>query len=89
MAHNLCTPIQADAGQAESAMVRLLQRAIAHDNDPELFCGLVQACRYCGLQAESLEAHRRARELDPRIKTSVIGRSDRRGSWFNADLTPG
>jgi hypothetical protein len=49
----------------------------------------VQACRYCGLQAESLEAHRRARELDPRIKTSVIGRSDRRGSWFNADLTPG
>jgi DNA-binding winged helix-turn-helix (wHTH) protein len=90
IAHNLCTPIQADAGQAESAMVRLLQRATAHDNDPELFCGLVQACRYCGLQAESLEAHRRARELDPGIKTSVahtyfaMGHYDEALYWYGA-----
>jgi TolB-like protein/tetratricopeptide (TPR) repeat protein len=90
IAHNLCTPIQADAGQAEGAMVRLLQRAGAHDNDPELFCGLVQACRYCVLQAESLEAHRRARELDPGIATSVahtyfaMGHYDEALYWYGA-----
>jgi DNA-binding winged helix-turn-helix (wHTH) protein len=71
IAHNLCTPIQADAGQAQSAMVRLLHRAASHDNDPELFCGLVHACRYCGLHAASLDAHRRALQLDPGIHTSV------------------
>ncbi len=60
IAHNLCTPIQTDAGQAKAAMVRLLRRAESHDSDPELFCGLVQACRYCGQLEASLAAHRRA-----------------------------
>jgi len=71
VAHNVCTPIQADAGQAEGAMVRLLRRAESHDNDPELFCGLVQACRYCGQLEASLTAHRRAMELDSNMTTSV------------------
>jgi DNA-binding winged helix-turn-helix (wHTH) protein/tetratricopeptide (TPR) repeat protein len=71
IAHNVCTPIQADAGQAESAMVRLLRRAESHDNDPELFSALVHACRYCGLLDASLVAHRRALELDPNVRTSV------------------
>lgn len=52
-------------------MVRLLHRAASHDNDPELFCGLVQACRYCGLHDASLAAHCRALELDSGIRTSV------------------
>jgi eukaryotic-like serine/threonine-protein kinase len=71
VAHNVCTLIQADAGQAEGAMVRLLRRAESHDNDPELFCGLVQACRYCGQLEASLAAHRRAMELDSNMPTSV------------------
>jgi DNA-binding winged helix-turn-helix (wHTH) protein len=71
IAHNVCTPIQTDAGQAESAMVRLLRRAASHDSDPELFCGLVQACRYCGQLEASLTAHRRAMELDSKMPTSV------------------
>jgi DNA-binding winged helix-turn-helix (wHTH) protein/tetratricopeptide (TPR) repeat protein len=71
IAHNICTPIQTDAGQAESAMVRLLRRAESHDSDPELFCGLVQACRYCGQLEASLAAHRRAMELDSNMSTSV------------------
>jgi DNA-binding winged helix-turn-helix (wHTH) protein len=71
IAHNVCTPIQADAGQAEGAMVRLLRRAESHDSDPELFCGLVQACRYCGQLEASLAAHRRAMELDSKMPTSV------------------
>jgi eukaryotic-like serine/threonine-protein kinase len=71
IAHNVCTPIQTDAGQAEHAMVRLLRRAESHDNDPELFCGLVHACRYCGQLEASLTAHRRAMELDSNMSTSV------------------
>jgi DNA-binding winged helix-turn-helix (wHTH) protein len=71
IAHNVCTPIQADAGQAEGAMVRLLRRAESHDNDPELFCGLVHACRYCGQLEASLAAHRRTMELDSNMPTSV------------------
>jgi DNA-binding winged helix-turn-helix (wHTH) protein/tetratricopeptide (TPR) repeat protein len=71
IAHNVCTPIQADVGQAEGAMVRLLRRAESHDSDPELFCGLVQACRYCGQLEASLAAHRRAMELDSNMRTSV------------------
>jgi hypothetical protein len=39
-------------------------------NDPELFSGLVHACRYAGLYRESLAAHAEARRLDPGIQTS-------------------
>jgi DNA-binding winged helix-turn-helix (wHTH) protein/tetratricopeptide (TPR) repeat protein len=71
IAHNVYTPIQADMGQAESAIIRLLHRAHKHANDPNLFTGLVQACRYCGQLDASLAAHRRAIELDPNMRTSV------------------
>ena len=36
-----------------------------HGNDPELFAGLVHACRYCGLFEQSIAAHAEARRLDP------------------------
>jgi tetratricopeptide (TPR) repeat protein len=52
-------------------MQRLLKRAQAHRNDPNLFSGLVQACRYCGLLEASVAADDRARRLDPNMKTSV------------------
>ncbi len=71
VAHNLYTPVEADSGHAQEAMARLLRCAEHHPNDPELFGGLVQACRYCGLLDESVKAHHRARHLDPRIATSV------------------
>ncbi len=71
VAHNVYTPMQTDVGEAENAMIRLLQRARRHDNDPELFAGLVQACRYCGQLDASLAAHRRVVELDPNAHTSV------------------
>ena len=64
IAHNLYTQIEADLGNAQAAMVRLLERAQTHPNDPELFAGLVQACRFCGLLDESIAAHHRARRLD-------------------------
>jgi tetratricopeptide (TPR) repeat protein len=39
--------------------------------DPDLYAGLVHACRYCGLLEASVAAHDRARQLDPQIATSV------------------
>jgi tetratricopeptide (TPR) repeat protein len=53
--------------------VRLLGEAERHGNDPELFAGLVHACRYCGLFEQSIAAHEEARRLDPNVPTSVEG----------------
>ena len=69
IAHKLYANLEADIGHAEQAMVRLLGEANRHGNDPELFAGLVHACRYCGLPEQSLAAHAEARRLDPNIQT--------------------
>jgi hypothetical protein len=53
--------------------VRLLGEAARHGNDPELFAGLVHACRYCGLFEQSVAAHEEARRLDPNVPTSIEG----------------
>ena len=53
-------------------MVRLLTEAHRHGNDPELFAGLVHACRYCGLFEASVTADAEARRLDPNVRTSVV-----------------
>ncbi len=71
IAHNLYTPLETDTGHAQAAMVRLLGQVARNPNDPELFWGLVNACRYCGLLDESIRAHNRARRLDSKIETSV------------------
>ncbi len=88
IAHNHYTQIEADSGHAQRAMVRLLGQAQKHPNDPELFSGLVQATRYCGLLEESLGAHQRARMLDSRAVTSVghtyflLGDYERTLEWY-------
>ena len=71
VAHKLYANLEADIGRAERAVVRLVDQATRHGNDPELFAGLVHACRYCGLNEASLAAHDEARRLDPNIPTSV------------------
>jgi serine/threonine protein kinase len=71
IAHNLYTQIECDQGRAPQAMLRLLDRARFRRNDPDLFAGLVQACRYCDELEASVAAHRRARHLDPHVVTSV------------------
>jgi eukaryotic-like serine/threonine-protein kinase len=83
IAHHLYTPHQVEQGRAPEAIGRLLGRIRESDADPELFAGLVHACRFSGLLEESATAHRRARALDPGIRTSVVhtffmqGRYDR------------
>jgi TolB-like protein len=71
VAHKFYAALEADSGRAEQAVVRLLREAARHGNDPELFAGLVQTCRYCGLYEESIAAHAEARRLDPNVSTSV------------------
>jgi non-specific serine/threonine protein kinase len=73
VAHKFYAQLEADTGQAQHALVRLLGEAARHGNDPDLFAGLVHICRYCGLYEESLRAHLEARRLDPNVTTSVEG----------------
>ncbi len=69
LAHKLYAQLEVDLGRARNAMERLIE--CAHTPDPELFVGLVSTCRYCGLLDASVAAHKRAVELDPKIRTSV------------------
>jgi TolB-like protein len=69
VAHKFYAHLEADIGQAQRALLRLVAAAKRHGNDPELFAGLVHACRYCGLFEQSLAAHDEARRLDPNVPT--------------------
>jgi DNA-binding winged helix-turn-helix (wHTH) protein/tetratricopeptide (TPR) repeat protein len=69
LAHKLLAQLDADRGRARDAMTRLIEQA--QTLDPDLMVGLVTACRYCGLLDASEAAHKRAVELDPKIKTSI------------------
>jgi eukaryotic-like serine/threonine-protein kinase len=71
VAHKFYAQLEADKGQATEAVVRLLREADRHGNDPELFAGLVHACRYAGLIEQAIAAHEEARRLDPNVPTSV------------------
>jgi eukaryotic-like serine/threonine-protein kinase len=71
IAHNFYTPVECDQGHPQQAMLRLLERARSRRNDPELFAGLVQACRYCDELDASIAAHLRGRHLDPHLITSA------------------
>jgi len=73
LAHKYYAALEADTGKARAGLVRLLGEAARHGNDPELFAGLVHACRYCGLLEQSIAAHEEARRLDPNVPTSIEG----------------
>ncbi len=71
IAHKFYAALESEAGRAPQAMRRLIELATRDRNDPELFAGLTQACRYCGLVEASLAAHEEARRLDPHTRTSI------------------
>ena len=71
LAHNLYAYLEVDFGRAKESMLRLLGLARRHRADPEIFAGLVHACRYCGLLDASIAAYEKAHRLDPNIQTSV------------------
>jgi TolB-like protein len=63
--------LESDMGRSTDALIRLLNAVRVNDRDPELWAGLVHACRYCGLLNASIAAHERAQRLDPTLATSV------------------
>jgi tetratricopeptide (TPR) repeat protein len=72
LAHSLYTYFEIEEfGAAREAMLRLLRLAETRAADPDLYAGLVVACRFCGLLDASLAADRRARRIDPGVITSV------------------
>ena len=90
LAHNLYAQIEVESGRPQQAMARLLGRVRTAGADPELFAGLVHACRYCGLLDASVAAYERARRLDPAIVTSVAQTFLQKRDWpraMAADLT--
>jgi serine/threonine protein kinase/tetratricopeptide (TPR) repeat protein len=81
MAHHLYAYVEVEGGHAREAMVRLLDRVRNAASEPELFAGLVHACRYCGLLEASAAAYERAHRLDPAIVTSVPQTFLLMGDW--------
>ncbi|HJR15821.1 MAG TPA: protein kinase [Gemmatimonadales bacterium] len=72
LAHNLYTYFEIEEfGAAPQAVLRLLRQVESGAADPDLYAGLVVACRFCGLLEASLAADRRARRIDPGVRTSV------------------
>ena len=72
VAHNFYAYFEIEElGRPEDAMSRLLRQVRRAPTDPDLFAGLVTACRFCGLLDASIAADRRARRLDPGVRTSV------------------
>src|SRR5438093_1547034 len=63
MAQNLYAHIEIDRGRAADAMVRLLEHARDRGGDAEIFAGLVQACRFCGLLDASIATNAQAQKL--------------------------
>jgi DNA-binding winged helix-turn-helix (wHTH) protein len=70
-AHQFYTFVEVDTGRAAEAMARILGRLDRHPGEPESFTSLVHVFRFRGLLQHSIEAHRRATQLDPVILTSV------------------
>jgi len=88
LTHNLFAYYEIEElGKSKDAMVRLLQQARRSPTDPDLFAGLVVATRFCGLLDASVEADRRARRLDPGIRTSVSYTHFMRGEYEAAILS--
>ena len=70
VAHKSYANLEADIGQSDERDGPPAGKAAQHGNDPELFAGLVHACRYCGLFEQAIDAHAEARRLDPNVPTS-------------------
>ena len=90
LAHCAYTTFECDIGHAVDAMVRLLREVELNPNNPELFAGLVHACRYCGQLEASVAAHECALNLDRNVATSVahtyfsLGQYEKTLYWYGA-----
>jgi DNA-binding winged helix-turn-helix (wHTH) protein len=83
-AHQFYAPFEADLGHSQNAMSRLLRTLGDGAKEPEVFTGLVQVFRFCGLLNESLTAHDRAVSLGSTFSTSVARTHLLRGEYKTA-----
>ena len=71
IAHGLYSRLEVHMGRVRDALKRLVQQALRHSSDPELYAGICHACRYAGLLDASVAADRQAHRYDPAVRTSV------------------
>ena len=71
LAHSLFAQLETDRGEAQDAMARLLDRLKQTPNSPDIYAGLVYACRFCGLLDASVAAHLQAHRFSSHVPTSV------------------
>jgi serine/threonine protein kinase/tetratricopeptide (TPR) repeat protein len=71
MAHHLYAKVAVNTGRPMDGLRYLLTHAEGHRNDPEFYAGLNMVLRFGGLLEPSLEAHLKARALDPKVSTSA------------------
>jgi TolB-like protein len=82
--HYYQAQLEIDVGRADAALMRLVERAAKHRAEPQVYAGLVHACRYAGLLDQSIAAHLQARRLDPTVATSVLHTYYLRGDFQRA-----
>lgn len=88
LAHNLYTYFEIEElGRACEAMLRLLRMVETRAAVPDLYAGLVVACRFSGLLEASLAADQRARRIDPGVRTSVAYTHWMSGDYEQAMVT--
>ena len=76
--------LDVDLGRVDQALERLVARARQGRAEPQVYAGLVHACRYAGLLDASVAADNLARRLDPAVVTSVLHTYYMRGDYARA-----
>ena len=84
--HQVQATIELDRGRAEQALDRLFGVLERNPNDVGSYVQMITGFRYLGLLDESVAAYRRARALDPEIRTSMVHTLDALGDLEGALL---
>ena len=84
--HQVQATLELDRGRSEQALDRLFGVLERNPNDVGSYVQLMVGFRYLGLLDESVAAYRRARALDPEVRTSMIHTLDALGDLEGALL---
>ena len=82
--HQVQATIELDRGRSEQALDRLLRVIERNPNDLGSYVQMMTGFRVLGLLDESVAAYRRARMLDPEVRTSMIHTLDALGDLDGA-----
>ncbi len=82
--HQVHATIELDRGRSEQALDRLFRVVEKNPNDVGSYVQMIVGFRYLGLLDESVACYRRARMLDPEVRTSMIHTLDALGDLDGA-----